>query len=243
MASKVKVDTIEQQGSSGIVISDDIKLSSGKAIKNASGTALLGEDGALGSGVTGAGSWIKLETQTISGTPTTVTIGWDSVADETRFTSAYKIYKIICTDIKAGQSGGMALTAQVCHSGTTAYTGSLYDNVYNYQKGNDSTMVPSRENSQDHWHNFGGTDIETTDATSSQDLEITVCDPSSATRWKKAHVNSMGWDDSSSTSLKFESLAVVRASNALTAIIFSWIGNAGGETFADGGIISLYGIA
>ena len=52
MASKVKVDTIEHQGSSGIVISDDIKLSSGKAIKNASGTALLGEDGALGSGVT-----------------------------------------------------------------------------------------------------------------------------------------------------------------------------------------------
>ena len=52
MASKVKVDTIEQQGSSGIVITDDIKLSSGKAIKNASGTALLGEDGALGSGVT-----------------------------------------------------------------------------------------------------------------------------------------------------------------------------------------------
>ena len=45
MASKVKVDTIEQQGSSGIVITDDIKLSSGKAIKNASGTALLGKLG------------------------------------------------------------------------------------------------------------------------------------------------------------------------------------------------------
>ena len=47
MASKVKVDTIEQQGSSGIVITDDIKLSSGKAIKNAAGTDLLTEAGAL----------------------------------------------------------------------------------------------------------------------------------------------------------------------------------------------------
>ena len=53
MASEVKVDKLAQKGSSGIVITDDIKLSSGKAIKNASGTALLGEDGALGSGVTG----------------------------------------------------------------------------------------------------------------------------------------------------------------------------------------------
>ena len=47
MASKVKVDTIEQQGSSGIVISDDIKLSSGKAIKQADGTDLLTEAGLL----------------------------------------------------------------------------------------------------------------------------------------------------------------------------------------------------
>ena len=47
MASKVKVDTIEQQGSSGIVLSHDVKLASGTAIKNAAGAALLGEDGAL----------------------------------------------------------------------------------------------------------------------------------------------------------------------------------------------------
>ena len=51
MASEVKVDKLSQQGSSGIVLTDAIKLSSGKAIKNAAGTALLGEDGALG-GVT-----------------------------------------------------------------------------------------------------------------------------------------------------------------------------------------------
>lgn len=51
MASKIKVDTIEQQGSSGIVLSHDVKLASGTAIKNAAGTALLGEDGALGSSV------------------------------------------------------------------------------------------------------------------------------------------------------------------------------------------------
>ena len=51
MASEVKTDKLSQRGSSGIVITDDIKLSSGKAIKNAAGTALLGEDGALGSGI------------------------------------------------------------------------------------------------------------------------------------------------------------------------------------------------
>lgn len=58
MTSKVKVDTIEQQGSSGIVLSHDVKLASGTAIKNAAGTALLTEAGALdnvalGSSVTG----------------------------------------------------------------------------------------------------------------------------------------------------------------------------------------------
>ena len=38
MASKVKVDTIEQQGSSGIVLSHDVKLASGTAIEiNTSG--------------------------------------------------------------------------------------------------------------------------------------------------------------------------------------------------------------
>jgi len=58
MASEVKVDTLSQKGSSGIVITDDIKLSSGKAIKNAAGTALLTQAGvldnvSLGSSVTG----------------------------------------------------------------------------------------------------------------------------------------------------------------------------------------------
>jgi len=47
MASKIKVDTIEQQGSSGIVLSHDVKLASGKAIQNAAGTDLLKEDGTL----------------------------------------------------------------------------------------------------------------------------------------------------------------------------------------------------
>ena len=47
MASEVKTDKLSQRGSSGIVITDDIKLSSGKAIKKADGTALLTEAGAL----------------------------------------------------------------------------------------------------------------------------------------------------------------------------------------------------
>ena len=88
MASEVKTDKLSQRGSSGIVITDDIKLSSGKAIKqadgtdllteaglltpasdvklasgkaikNASGAALLSEDGALGSGVTAGGRLCK----------------------------------------------------------------------------------------------------------------------------------------------------------------------------------------
>ena len=58
MASEVKVDKLSQKGSSGIVISDDIKLSVDKAIKNAAGTALLTQAGvldnvSLGSSVTG----------------------------------------------------------------------------------------------------------------------------------------------------------------------------------------------
>jgi len=60
MSSEVKTDKLSQRGSSGIVITDDIKLSSGKAIKNAAGTALLTQAGvldnvSLGSSVTGLG--------------------------------------------------------------------------------------------------------------------------------------------------------------------------------------------
>ena len=97
MASEVKVDKLSQKGSSGIVISDDIKLSSGKAIKNASGTALLGEDGALGSGVTGAGSLVKLATATAS---TTAFIAFDNSV----ITSAYTNYRLIGTGITASDS-------------------------------------------------------------------------------------------------------------------------------------------
>mgnify|MGYP003645124612 CR=1 FL=1 len=58
MTSEVKVDKLSQKGSTGIVITDDIKLSSGKSIKNAAGTDLLTQAGvldnvSLGSGVTG----------------------------------------------------------------------------------------------------------------------------------------------------------------------------------------------
>ena len=56
--SEIEVDKITQKGTSGISITDDIKLSSDKSIKNAAGTALLTEAGvldnvALGSSVTG----------------------------------------------------------------------------------------------------------------------------------------------------------------------------------------------
>jgi len=58
MASKLFVDEIESSAASGISIVGEIKLNTGKAIKNAAGTALLTEAGALdnvslGSSVTG----------------------------------------------------------------------------------------------------------------------------------------------------------------------------------------------
>jgi len=58
ITGNLSVDTIEQQGSSGIVLSHDVKLASGTAIKNAAGTALLTQAGvldnvSLGSSVTG----------------------------------------------------------------------------------------------------------------------------------------------------------------------------------------------
>jgi hypothetical protein len=45
--SEIEVDKITQKGTSGISITDDIKLSSGKAIKQADGTDLLTEAGVL----------------------------------------------------------------------------------------------------------------------------------------------------------------------------------------------------
>ena len=59
----VEVDEIhEKTADSGVTIKDDLKLSSGNAIKNASGTDLLTEAGVLGSSVTGdkiAKAWVN----------------------------------------------------------------------------------------------------------------------------------------------------------------------------------------
>tara|TARA_B100000745_G_scaffold298908_1_gene248513 strand:- start:509 stop:1153 length:645 start_codon:yes stop_codon:yes gene_type:complete len=68
MSSEVKTDKLSQRGSSGIVITDDIKLSSGKAIKNAAGTALLTQAGvldnvSLGSSVTGLPSSVMVQSK------------------------------------------------------------------------------------------------------------------------------------------------------------------------------------
>jgi hypothetical protein len=57
--SEIEVDKITQKGTSGISITDDIKLSSGKSIKNAAGTALLSESGAFGDIKLSSGKAIK----------------------------------------------------------------------------------------------------------------------------------------------------------------------------------------
>ena len=100
MSSEVKTDKLSQRGSSGIVISDDIKLSVDKAIKNAAGTALLTQAGvldnvSLGSSVTGKGLQ-HIKTITASGVTNVAFVnGTASVVLD----STYEIYKIFGSNI------------------------------------------------------------------------------------------------------------------------------------------------
>jgi len=81
--SEIEVDKITQKGTSGISITDDIKLSSGKAIKNAAGTDLLTQAGvldnvALGSLVTAAANHgaVKTATNASGSAPIFVARAW-----------------------------------------------------------------------------------------------------------------------------------------------------------------------
>ena len=100
MSSEVKTDKLSQRGASGIGITDDIKLSAGKAIKNAAGTALLTQAGvldnvSLGSSVTGKGLQ-HIKTITASGVTNVAFVnGTASVVLD----STYEIYKIFGSNI------------------------------------------------------------------------------------------------------------------------------------------------
>ena len=256
MSSEVKTDKLSQRGSSGIVISDDIKLSSGKAIKNASGTALLGEDGALGSGVTGAGSWVKLESQTVDSSDSSVIIGWNSVTAATRFVSTYKIYKIIMSDMVVSDNDtSMRSQAYAGSSGTpatpTLYSSSHYTNVYYNQPTNDSTLMLDGFSSQAYWSALAGGrsasggllddyPSATTDSVHNYS-EITLYNPSGTSNLKCGRAIAIYFDSSNEVYNKSESGFILESTSSRVALsAFSIYPESG--TFIDG-TFDLYGIA
>ena len=127
ITGNLSVDTIEQQGSSGIVLSHDVKLASGTAIKNAAGTALLGEDGALGSGVTGdkiVKAWAHFEGD---GTPT--------------LTSNLNVSSVV----SGGSAGRYLVSFSPALGGTAAVVGGLCDDIDTY--GGNRGICTSSDNS------------------------------------------------------------------------------------------------
>ena len=130
MASKVKVDTIEQQGSSGIVLSHDVKLASGTAIKNAAGTALLTQAGvldnvSLGSSVIGAGGeLVKISSTSVSGTTVYVTDG------DTDYDTFFVVYKHIKIDIATQNDGHLKMKT---YTGTDSGTGGTDGHTWGWE--------------------------------------------------------------------------------------------------------------
>ena len=222
----------------------------GTQIASSSGSDVTLDNVALWSSVTGAGSWVKLQHQTISSTPTTAVIGWDPVAGETLFTSTYKVYKIICSSLKITTSSttGVDIHMQVCHSGTTAFTGTsaaVLDNVWYGQAENTGTVLTGNSANQNFFNNFGGHEVEAGAATASSDLEITVFDPSNGDKWKKLSCYA-AYTDTAATGTGVgqfqQAYGVQKNVTALTALILYPLA-AASATWDDGGIIDLYGIA
>ena len=203
MSSEVKTDKLSQRGSSGIVITDDIKLSSGKAIKqadgtdllteaglltpasdvklasgtaikNASGTALLGEDGALGSGVTGAGSWVKLGDTVEADNYGTVEVGTASL-----ITTAYRVYKIIGSNIKIGTDEQNGRIRALIGDPGSASTSSYYDKIiWDSECDGGTTLTVQTGRDADTWPQFFGAALGD-QAAEASNVEITLYDPAS----------------------------------------------------------------
>jgi len=96
MTSEVKVDKLSQKGSTGIVITDDIKLSSGKAIKNAAGTALLTEAGVLDNVTLGSSVVFPAGHVTNAFIFTDTTSGDININGHTTITMASKAFSFPC---------------------------------------------------------------------------------------------------------------------------------------------------
>ena len=223
------------------------RAASGKLTRlatGADGTVLTSTGAGAVPAFEAGGSWVKLQNQTISSTPTTAVIGWDAAASATLFTSTYKVYKIICTDLKITTSSttGIDIHMQVCQSGTTPFAGTNLDTVYFGQTHNNSTITTDRYNNQDFFENFGGQDVQASAASSTSSLEITVFNPSSSTTFKKLNCFAGYVDRASDVGAFTNTFNMVKNTGALTALILYPLA-AASATWNDGGIIDLYGIA
>ena len=102
MPSMVEVDEIhEKTADSGVTIKDDLKLSSGNAIKNASGADLLTEAGALGSGVVfPAGHVVQVIQSRIDGTIAIDDVGsYGSLGHSAAITPAAGNKVLVCLNV------------------------------------------------------------------------------------------------------------------------------------------------
>jgi hypothetical protein len=147
MASKLFVDEIESSTASGISVVGEIKLSTGKAIKNAAGTALLTEAGALdnvalGSSVTGINTpnfMVRLSgSQSIDNAESATKILFDTEDIDSggkfasnKFTPTVAgIYFISCTlGVESNTNASTSLVRVTIYKGSGAGASSAIDGV------------------------------------------------------------------------------------------------------------------
>jgi hypothetical protein len=259
MASKLFVDEIESSTASGISVVGEIKLSTGKAIKNAAGTALLTEAGALdnvtlGSSIAGnAGEWVLLQSESLglnSGI-TSQNIGWNSSGSTSYFTSTYKLYKIIATNVRIGGNGGN-IVIHYCHVGTTSLTAANYRWMHEFRDSSDNNTNNGTTGSvpdETSFNGIGGTNLHGNPAAgtapaSRWNSEITLYDPAATVNDKYIKVDSI-YSDSTTPNLEtwsghgdYQSAPTYDTTNALTSINISCSGS---QTLNDGNI-KLYGL-
>jgi hypothetical protein len=122
--SEIEVDKITQKGTSGISITNDIKLSSDKSIKNAAGTALLTEAGVLDNVALGS---------SVSGFPAQFSLGaWGTAAFDTVYRATSGDLFVTGWEYKSAAVHGMIFYTDSSASPTTkrirayAVSGSVY---------------------------------------------------------------------------------------------------------------------
>ena len=146
----------------------------GTQIASSSGSDVTLDNVALGSSVTGAGSWVKLGDTVVADNHGTVEVGTASL-----ITTAYRVYKIIGSNIKIGTDEQNGRIRALIGDPGSASTSSYYDKIiWDSECDGGTTLTVQTGRDADTWPQFFGAALGN-QASEASNVEITLYDPAS----------------------------------------------------------------